>query len=125
MLGTLGLVAAGGAIGAVMRFGVVLGAQRVFGAEFPVGTLAVNVVGSFLMGIIAAMLVDRTDPRLVPFLMTGVLGGFTTFSAFSLDAVALWERGALGLAAIYVVASVLLSIAALVAGLAIVRGGLT
>lgn len=121
MIPTL-LVALGGALGSVARYGVNVGTARAFGPGFPWGTLTVNVVGGFVMGLIAALLALRggsNEARV--FLMTGVLGGFTTFSAFSLDAVALWERGATGLAAAYVAASVFLSIAALVAGLALGR----
>ena len=116
------LVALGGALGSVARYGVTLLTLRAFGPAFPWGTLAVNVVGGLVMGLIAALITTRggsNDLRL--FLMTGVLGGFTTFSAFSLDAVALWERGEVGLAGGYVVASVLLSIAALGLGLTLGR----
>ena len=122
MISTLLQVALGGAVGAVARYLTGLGALRVFGAGFPVGTLAVNVLGSFLMGVLAVVLVQKSGARFSPLLMTGLLGGFTTFSAFSLDAVALWEKGAAGAAAIYVVASVLLSIAGLIAGLTLARG---
>ncbi|NHF74788.1 fluoride efflux transporter CrcB [Paracoccus xiamenensis] len=114
------LVAAGGAIGASARYGVNLTAARLLGAGFPVATLAVNVVGSFLMGVLAVVLLDRAS-HLAPFLLTGVLGGFTTFSAFSLDTLALWERGQGGLAAGYVILSVAASLLAVIAGLAIGR----
>ena len=117
------LVFLGGGLGAAMRHGVNLAAPRLLGTAFPFGTLAINVVGSLLMGVVAGWLVLRGDPspawRL--FLATGVLGGFTTFSAFSLEAVQLWQRGQAGLAALYVGGSVLLSIAALWLGLALVR----
>jgi CrcB protein len=122
MLATLFLVALGGAIGAVARYLTGLGALRVMGPGFPFGTLTVNIVGSFLMGVVAVLVIDKSGARFSPFLMTGLLGGFTTFSAFSLDAVSLWEKGATGGAAIYVVASVVLSLGGLVAGLAIARG---
>jgi CrcB protein len=108
-------VALGGALGASARYGVNLGAARLFGPAFPWATLAVNVVGSFLMGLLVAAL--GRDSAWAPLLMTGVLGGFTTFSAFSLDAVALWHKGQGAVAAAYVAASVLLSLAALMAGL--------
>ncbi len=121
MVGTVLQVALGGAIGAVLRFGAGQAALRWAGAGFPWGTLAVNVIGSFLMGCAFVALADGKGAA-APFLMTGVLGGFTTFSAFSLDAVALFERGDIGAAAIYVVASVALSIAALIAGIAFARG---
>lgn len=117
------LVALGGALGSVARYGVSVAALRVFGLGFPWGTLIVNVVGGLVMGLLAAILALKAEasPETKLFLMTGVLGGFTTFSAFSLDAVALYERGEAGLAAAYVVASVVLSIAALAAGLALGR----
>jgi CrcB protein len=117
------LVALGGALGSVVRYGVNFAAARAFGLGFPWGTLTVNVAGGLAMGLLAALFALRAEasPEAKLFLMTGVLGGFTTFSAFSLDAVALWERGEAGLAAAYVAASVGLSIAALVAGLALGR----
>jgi CrcB protein len=120
----LSLVALGGAVGASARHLVNLGALRLFGSAFPVGTLAVNVVGGLLMGLLAGVLALRyagggQGSHL--FLATGVLGGFTTFSAFSLDAVLLWQRGQAAAALVYVVASVVLSIAALAAGLALAR----
>lgn len=121
----LGLVAAGGAIGAASRHLVNLGALRLFGPGFPVGTLAVNVIGCLLMGMLAGALAGRADGAgqgLRFFLATGVLGGFTTFSAFSLDAVLLWERGQAAAALGYVLASVFVSIAALIVGLTLVRG---
>ncbi len=99
-----------------------MGALRAFGPHFPWGTLCVNLVGSLAMGVIAALVAARLPSDATRlFLMTGVLGGFTTFSAFSLDAVALWERGAPGLAGAYAAASVVGSIAALIAGLALGR----
>jgi CrcB protein len=119
------LVFLGAGIGGALRHGVNVGCARACGTAFPWGTLTVNVVGSLLMGLIAGWLAFKTETgwgqptRL--FLTTGILGGFTTFSAFSLDAVLLWERGALGAAAAYVAVSVAASIAALVAGLALVR----
>ncbi|MFD1333837.1 fluoride efflux transporter CrcB [Methylopila musalis] len=117
------LVAVGGALGSVARYGVNVAAGRLLGAGFPFGTLAVNVVGGLGIGLLAGMFALRGDASqtLRLFLITGVLGGFTTFSAFSLDAVALWERGATGLAALYVAVSVVLSIGAVVAGLALAR----
>ncbi len=118
------LVFLGAGIGGVLRHTVNIGAARVFGLGFPWATLAVNVVGSFVMGALAAYLMrvgegGREPVRL--FLAAGLLGGFTTFSAFSLDAFSLWERGAFGLAGAYVLASIVLSILALAAGLALVR----
>jgi CrcB protein len=117
---TLLQVALGGAAGSVARFLVTAGTARAFGAGFPAGTLAVNVAGSFAMGVLFVLL--TREGRLSPLLMTGVLGGFTTFSAFSLDAFTLWDRGAWTAAAAYVVLSVVLSLAGLVAGILLTRG---
>jgi CrcB protein len=115
-------VALGGAIGAVLRHATGVGLGRVFGpTSFPLGVLTVNVVGSFAMGLFVGLAAQRGLAHLSPFVATGILGGFTTFSAFSLEAVTLWERGAPGLAALYVTANVVLSIAALFAGLALSR----
>jgi len=117
------IVFLGGGIGAALRHGVNLAAARLAGTDFPYGTLTINVLGSLAMGLIAAYFAFRGDAsqhwRL--FLTTGILGGFTTFSAFSLDVALLYERGELGLAALYVAASVAVSIAALFAGFALVR----
>ena len=116
----LAAVAAGGAIGALMRHLSVRWVTQAL-PGFPWGTLAVNVVGSALMGLLAAALMERFPGswgRLAPFLMTGVLGGFTTFSAFSLDALFLMERGRPLAAAGYVAGSVVLAVAALAGGLA-------
>ncbi len=124
MLTTLSQVALGGAIGASLRYLVGLGASRVVGHGFPWGTLAVNVAGSFAMGALVVWLAQKDSTRLAPLLATGVLGGFTTFSAFSLDALTLYERGQAAVAAAYVVASVALSLLAVVAGVAFARGGL-
>ena len=115
-------VALGGAIGAVLRFLTVQGAVRLFGAGVPVGTFAVNVAGSFVMGLVTVWLVERAGGvRIVPFVMAGLLGGYTTFSAFSLDALYLYEDGRLGLAAVYVMGSVVVSVLALMAGVFIMR----
>lgn len=121
----LGLVALGGAIGASCRHLLNEAVLRLFMPAFPVGTLLVNVLGGLLMGVLAGFLAFRYSgggQGLRLFLGTGILGGFTTFSAFSLDAVVLWERGAVAGALGYVFASVLLSILALVAGLWLARG---
>jgi fluoride exporter len=119
------LVFLGAGIGGALRHGVNVGCARMCGTAFPWGTLTVNVVGSFLMGAIAAWLAFKAgegwSQPLRLFLTTGILGGFTTFSAFSLDAVMLWEREQTGLAAAYVGASVALSIVGLLAGLALIR----
>ena len=119
------LVFLGGGVGAALRHGVNVYAGRAFGLGFPWGTVIVNVVGSLAMGLFAAWFAFRADAGLSQharlFLTTGLLGGFTTFSAFSLDAVLLWERHAYAAAAAYVLGSVALSLAALVAGLWVVR----
>lgn len=121
MLSTLLQVALGGAIGASARYLTSVGAVRILGAGFPWGTLAVNVIGSFLMGLLVVVLAQRDETRLAPFLLTGILGGFTTFSAFSLDAMALYERGETMLAAFYVGASVILSLSALALAMVVAR----
>ena len=122
MMTTLLQVALGGALGASGRYLTGVAASRLMGPGFPWGTLTVNILGSFVMGVIVVVLGHYSANRFAPFLMTGILGGFTTFSAFSLDAVTLWERGQVSVAALYVGASVLLSLAALFAGLVFARG---
>ena len=120
----LGLVAVGGALGAAARHLVNMGALRLVGPAFPAGTLAVNVLGCLLMGLLVGFLALKYSgggQGLRLFLATGVLGGFTTFSAFSLDAVLLWERGDGAAALGYVAASVALSIGALLLGLWVMR----
>lgn len=112
-------VALGGALGASARYGVSIFARRWPG--FPVATMAVNILGSFLMGVIVVVLAHKGGQRMAPFLMTGLLGGFTTFSAFSLDAMTLWERGQSGQAMFYVLSSVVLSLVAIAAGMAATR----
>ena len=121
MILTTLFVAAGGAIGAALRYLTNVGVMRLLGPGFPFGTVAVNVLGSFLMGLLVVVLAAKGGNKFAPFLMTGVLGGFTTFSAFSLDAMTLWERGAILHAAFYVAGTVIVGIAALVAGMAFGR----
>jgi len=121
MLSTLLQVALGGAIGASGRYLTGVAAIRFMGPGFPWGTLAVNVLGSFVMGLVVVTLGHLSANRFAPLLMTGALGGFTTFSAFSLDTLTLWERGQQALAVAYVAASVTLSLLAIVAGLWIAR----
>src|SRR5271163_699828 len=117
------IVFLGGGLGAALRHGVNLLAARFAGTGFPYGTLLINVAGSLAMGLIAEYFALKAGlpQRWRLFLTTGILGGFTTFSAFSLEAALLYERGQLAGAALYVVASVVLAIGALFAGLAIVR----
>jgi CrcB protein len=117
------IVFLGGGLGAALRHGVNLAAARLLGTAFPYGTLAINVLGSLAIGLIAEYFALKVGlpQRWRLFLTTGVLGGFTTFSAFSLEAALLYERGQIAGAALYVVASVVLAIGALFAGLAIVR----
>ena len=112
---TLLYVALGGAIGASLRYLTFLA------VAFPTGTLVVNVLGSFLMGVAFVFLAHKGLDRAAVFTMTGVLGGFTTFSAFSLDAFRLYERGDVLQAGSYVLASVILSILALVIGVFVAR----
>lgn len=113
----------GGGIGAALRHGVNLGTARLFGTSFPYGTLTVNIVGCLVMGLLTGYFAFKGDVsqhwRL--FMTTGILGGFTTFSAFSLDVALLYERGEIGLAATYVLASVVVSLVAVFAGLALMR----
>jgi CrcB protein len=117
------LVFVGGGLGSVLRYIVNIVCPRLFGAAFPYHTFIINITGSTVMGLIAGYLALRGEAaaswRL--FLMTGILGGYTTFSAFSLDAAMLYERGEIGAALFYVVGSVVFSIAGLFAGLALVR----
>lgn len=118
------IVFAGGGIGAALRHGVNRLALCWFGAGFPIGTMFVNVAGSLLMGLLIGAFAGASggvSNQLRLFLTVGVLGGFTTFSAFSLDALTLWERGQPLHAAGYVVGSVVLSLAAISLGYLISR----
>jgi CrcB protein len=117
------IVFVGAGIGGALRHGVNVGAVRLFGYGFPLGTLIVNVFGSFLMGLLAGYFAFRPGigQHMRLLLTTGILGGFTTFSAFSLDTALLIERHAYGAAAGYIVGSVAASISALFFGLAIFR----
>lgn len=119
------LVFLGGGAGSVARHGVNVATARLFGTDFPWGTLFVNVVGSFVMGLLAAWFAFKAGAgwsqhaRLL--LTTGFLGGFTTFSTFSLDTTLMWERDAYLVAAVYVIVSVVFGILGLFGGLALVR----
>ena len=122
MLITILQVALGGAIGAALRFLTGVGILRLIGPGFPVAVMGVNVFGSFMMGLFVVFATQRGVTQLNPFVMAGLLGGFTTFSAFSLEAISLFELGAMWQALAYVVMSVVLSIGGLMLGLMIARG---
>jgi CrcB protein len=117
------IVFLGAGIGGTARYAANLFVPRVMGGDFPWHTLLINIAGCLVMGLVAGWFAHRGDGsgawRL--FMTTGILGGFTTFSAFSLDAMLLYERGQLSMAALYVLASVLVSLIAVAAGLAIMR----
>jgi len=119
------IVFLGAGLGGMLRHGVNVGCARLCGTEFPWGTMTVNIVGSLVMGLVVGWLAFRAGESWTQhvrlFLTTGVLGGFTTFSAFSLDTMLLWERGQVGVALAYVLASVLVGVLALAAGLALMR----
>jgi fluoride exporter len=117
------LVFIGGGIGSTLRHTINVVCARCLGTAFPYGTFIINITGSTVMGLIAGYLAFKggaSQPWRL-FLMTGILGGYTTFSAFSLDAALLYERGEIGLAIFYVLGSVAFSILGLFAGLALVR----
>ena len=117
------IVFLGAGLGGALRHGVNVGAAKLFGFGFPYGTFIVNVVGSFTMGLFAGYFAYRSGvpQHLRLFLTTGILGGFTTFSSFSLDAAVLIERNSFGLAAGYILGSVAAGLAALFLGLALFR----
>ena len=117
------LVALGGALGSVGRYLTGIATLRLFGPGYPWGTLAVNMIGGLAIGVFAELIARRFDgsAELRLFIITGILGGFTTFSAFSLEVAAMAERGEYFTATSYVLASVLISVAAVFAGLALVR----
>ena len=123
MVVTVMQVALGGAIGAVLRYLMGVGFLRAVGqGAFPIGILTVNILGSLLMGVFAVVAAQRGLTHLAPFVMVGILGGFTTFSAFSLETVTLIERGQIGLAGLYVGLSVIGSVGGLMLGLWMARG---
>ena len=113
-------VAIGGAAGASLRYLLVEASVRRFGVDFPWGTLAANILGSFVMGLLAMTLTPREG--FTPFLMTGLLGGFTTYSAFSLETVYLLERGEYGLGLAYVVLTLAGAIGGCLVGIVLARG---
>ena len=122
MIGTLAQVAFGGAIGASVRWGLGRYITHITGPGFPLGVLTCNVIGSLLMGLFIATAAHKELTHLSPLIATGLLGGFTTFSAFSMEAVHLMERGDAGQAIAYIGLSVGTSLGALYAGLMIARG---
>jgi len=117
------LVFIGGGLGAALRHFVNGASARLVGADWPLGTLFINVTGSLLMGVVAALFAARLSlpPPLRLFVATGILGGYTTFSTFSLETALLLERGQSGAALLYVAGSVLLGVAGLFAGMWLVR----
>ena len=119
------IVFAGGGLGAVIRHLVNQGVTRLLGSEFPWGVMLINISGSVIMGMAAAFFAFKADEQwsqpLRLFMTTGILGGYTTFSAFSLDVALLWERGEPLHALAYVLGSVVLSVLGLFAGLAVIR----
>ena len=115
-------VALGGAIGASARYLTGIAMVRLLGRGFPWGTMTVNFIGSFLMGALVVILAEKSGNRFAPLLMTGVLGGFTTFSAFSLDAISLYERGQFGLVAFYIFGTLVLALGGIALGLTVARG---
>ena len=119
------IVFVGAGVGGALRHGVNIASTRLFGLGFPYGTFIVNVLGSFVMGLFAGYFAFRpgVSQHVRLFLTTGMLGGFTTFSTFSLDAALLIERHAWGLALGYVVGSLIAGLSALFLGLAVFRGG--
>jgi fluoride exporter len=126
MISTLSLVALGGAIGASLRWFWGVGVLRLTGpADFPLAILGANMLGSFLMGLFVVAAAQRGFTHLSPFVATGLLGGFTTFSAFSLETVTLIARGQLGPAMLYVALSVVLSVGVLALGMVLARGVVT
>jgi len=120
------LVAVGGAIGSVLRYGTGVFVGSLWRNPFPLGTMLINIVGSLVMGLFVGLMARllptwQNDARL--FFAVGVLGGFTTFSSFSLDAISMIERGELALAVLYILLSVVIAVPALYIGLVVMRGG--
>ena len=117
------VVAAGGALGAMARFGVNLLVFPLLGNRFPLGTLLVNVAGSVLMGVFYVLIIERgiLPAALRDLLMVGFIGAFTTFSAFSLDTLALWQNGHLALAGTYVFLSIVLCLAGTLVAIVLTR----
>ncbi|HEU0070121.1 MAG TPA: fluoride efflux transporter CrcB [Alphaproteobacteria bacterium] len=116
-------IAAGGAIGSAARYGTMIYVARWLGAAFPYGTIAVNILGAFVMGVLIELMALVWSPgeMMRAFLTVGVLGGYTTFSTFSLDSWLLIEHGDYGLAMLYIVSSVVFCIVALIGGAQLTR----
>lgn len=121
---TILAIAGGGAIGALLRHALNNAVSGPAGSAFPWGILLCNVLGSFVMGLLIALFAGVWEPpqEIKTFLTVGLLGGFTTFSSYSMDTVLLFERGAYGAAAFYAAGSVVLAVAALAGGMVLVRG---
>ena len=122
-MGMILSIAAGGALGALARYAVMTRAGQLFGYGFPMGTLAVNIAGSFILGVLIKFMALKWSPgpEMRAFLVVGVLGSFTTFSTLSLDVLALIERGTYWLVAIYIAVSVVAAVAALFGGMILFR----
>lgn len=122
-MGTVFAVGIGGAVGSVLRYWTIVACGRLCGSAFPWGTLTVNVLGSFVMGVLIELFARRwsADEATRALLTVGLLGGYTTFSTFSLDMAVLMQRGEIVLPATYAVASVVLSVGGLFAGLHLFR----
>lgn len=123
-MSTIGMIGVGGALGAIARHGVNVGTAQLFGHGFPYGTLIVNILGSFLMGVLIVKFsqINQVSQEIRMLTTTGFLGAFTTFSTFSLDAITLWERGEMLHALGYILISVICSILALAASFFLMRG---
>lgn len=123
MMNSLVMIAVGGAVGVSLRHLWTVSVQRLVGGptEFPIAIMGANILGSFLMGVFVVLAAQRGLTHYAPFVMTGLLGGFTTFSAFSLETVNLIERGQFGQAGMYMALSVVLSVGGLMMGLWLTR----
>lgn len=118
---SIGCVAAGGAIGALLRYAAVQLAAQLHGSNFPLGTMLVNIAGSFAIGVLMGRYLQADSEAARLFFVTGVLGGFTTFSAFSWDALQMLQRGQMGAAFFYIGGSVILSLVAVAVGFQVGR----
>ncbi len=120
------LVGFGGAIGSMLRYGIGLLSLKFLGTSFPWGTLSVNILGSLCIGILFGALsqMQNFSESLKLFTMVGILGGFTTFSAFSLDTILLFERGQYVQAGLYIIGSIVLSLAATMVSLFLIRASI-